>query len=102
MLHKIHKINNPGRPVISSVNWHTEKISAYVDEFLRPIAERLLSYIRDTTDFIQRIQVLGKLPAECSSVTLDVSSLCTNIDTDEGLTVVQLELTKTNRVKPSP
>ena len=38
MLPKIHKINNPGRPVISSVNSHTEKISAYVDEYLRPIA----------------------------------------------------------------
>ena len=59
MLPKIHKINHPGRPVISSVNSHTEKISAYVDEFLRPIAERLPSYIRDTTDFIQQIS-LGK------------------------------------------
>ncbi|CAH3193840.1 unnamed protein product, partial [Porites evermanni] len=88
MLPKIHKINHPGRPVISSVNSHTEKISAYVDEFLRPIAERLPSYIRDTTDFIQRIKVLGKLPVECYLVTLDVSSLYTNIDIDEGLTVV--------------
>lgn len=47
MLPKIHQINNPGRPVISSVNSHTEKISAYVDEFFRPITERLPSYIRD-------------------------------------------------------
>ena len=101
MLPKIHKVNNPGRPVISSVNSHTEKISAYVDEFLRPIAERLPSHIRDTTDFIQRMKVLGKLPVECYLVTLDVSSLYTNIDIDEGLTVVQEELTKTNLVKPS-
>ena len=56
MLPKILKINNPGRPVISSVNSHTEKISAYVDEFLIPIAEQLPSYIHDTTDFIQRIK----------------------------------------------
>lgn len=47
MLPKIHQINNPGRPVISSVNSHTEKISAYVDEFFRRITERLPSYIRD-------------------------------------------------------
>ena len=33
MLPKIHKVNNPGRPVVSSVNSHTEKLSAYVDEF---------------------------------------------------------------------
>lgn len=73
MLPKIHKVNNPGRPVISSVNSHTEKISAYVDKLLRPIAERLPSYIRDMTDFIQRIKVLGKLPVECYLVTLDIS-----------------------------
>ena len=102
ILPKIHKINNPGRPVTSSANRHTEKISAYVDEFLRPMAERLPSYIRDMTDFIQRIKVLGKLPVECYLVTLDVSSLYTNIDIDEGLTVVQEELIKTNRVKLSP
>ena len=40
MIPKIYKANNPGRPVISSVNSHTEKISTYVDEFLRPIAEQ--------------------------------------------------------------
>ena len=86
ILPKIHKINNPGRPVTSSANRHTEKISAYVDEFLRPMAERLPSYIRDMTDFIQRIKVLGKLPVECYLETLDVLSLYTNIDIDEGLT----------------
>ena len=53
ILPKIHKTNNPGRAVVSSVNSHTEKISAYVDDYLRPLAERLPSYIRDTTDFIK-------------------------------------------------
>ena len=82
MLPKIHKVNNPGRPVISSVNSHTEKISAYVDEFLRPIAERLPSYIRDTTDFIQRMKVLGKLPVECYLVTVMIRWLsCVRIVT---------------------
>ena len=75
MLPKIHKVNNPGRPVVSSVNSHTEKLSAYVDEFLRPIAEKLPSYIRDTSDFIRQLQILGRLPARCYLATLDVSSL---------------------------
>ena len=52
MLPKIHKVDNPGRPVVSSVSSHTERLSAYVDEFLRPIAEKLPSYIQDTTCFI--------------------------------------------------
>ena len=66
MLHKIHKVNNPGRPVVSLVNSHTEKLSVYhVDEFFRPIAEKLPSYIQDTTHFIKRIRVLGRLPEKC-------------------------------------
>ena len=91
--------------VLNSCNrqyFDTEKISAYVqDEFLRPIAEQIHSYIHDTTDFIQRIKVLEKLPVECYLVTLDVLSLYTNIDIDEGLNVAQEELIKTKRVKLS-
>ena len=34
MIPMIQKVNNPGRPVVSSVNSHTEKLAAYVDEFL--------------------------------------------------------------------
>ena len=101
MLPKIHKPNNPGRPVVSIVNSHTEKLSAYVDEFLRPLAEALPSHIRDTTDFISRLRNLGKLPESCILVTLDVSSLYTNIDTDEGLAIVEEELEKTGRNRPS-
>ena len=62
MLPKIHKPNKPGRPVISSINSHTEKLSAYVDEFLRPLAQALPSHIRDTTDFIIRLKNLGRVP----------------------------------------
>ena len=57
-----------------------------MDEFLRPLAEKLPSHIRDTTDFITRLKKLF--------VTLDVSSLYTNIDTDTGLTIVKEELGK--------
>ena len=101
MLPKIHKANNPGRPVVSSVNSHTEKISAYVDEYLRPLAENLPSHVRDTTDFILRLKRLGKLPKDCYLVTLDVSSLYTNIDTDEGLKIVEEELNKAGQTYPS-
>ena len=103
MLPKIHKVNNPGRPVVSSVISHTEKFPAYVDEFLRPIAEKLPSYMQDNTHFIKRIRTLGncKLPEKCYLATLDVSSLYTNIDTDEGLTIVEEELGKTNQNRPS-
>ena len=59
-LPKKHKVNNPGRLVVSSVNSVTEELSAYVDEFLRPSAEKLPSYIRVTSEFIKRMRVLGQ------------------------------------------
>ena len=103
MLPKVHKPNNPGRPVISSVNSHTEKLSAYVDEFVRPsgLAQALPSHIRDTTDFIIRLKNLGRVPENNILATLDVSSLYINIDTDDGLAIIEEEMTKTGQTQPS-
>ena len=37
LLPKIHKEGNPGRPVVSSIDSHTSKISKYVDYHIQPI-----------------------------------------------------------------
>ena len=38
-LPKIHKINNPGRPIVNSIGSITEKISAYVDENIKHLSK---------------------------------------------------------------
>ena len=38
---KIHKENNPGRPIINSINCHMSKISKYVDYHLQPIMKEI-------------------------------------------------------------
>ena len=55
ILPKLHKPYIPGRPVISSVECHTSKTSTFVDHYLKPHAEALSSYIKDTADFIKKI-----------------------------------------------
>ena len=45
----------------------------------------LPSYIKDTTHFLLRLQNLGPLPDNAILVTLDVSSLYTNIPHKEGI-----------------
>lgn len=73
-----------------------EKLSAYVDEFLRPLAQAPPSHIRDTTDFTTRLKNLGRVPENSILTTLDVSSLYTNIDTDDGLAIIEEKLVRSN------
>ena len=101
ILPKIHKEGMPGRPVVSSVSSPTEKISAFVDEFLKPMAQELPSYIKDTTHFLQKIDKVGEISEDTYMVTLDVKSLYTNIDNEEGLRVFEEELEKRS-VKNTP
>ena len=101
MLPKIHKEGMPGRPVVSSVSSPTEKISAFVDEFLKSMAQELPSYIKDTIHFLQKIDKVGEISEDTYMVTLDVKSLYTNIDNEEGLRVFEEELEKRS-VKNTP
>ena len=59
---KIHKLGNPGRPVVSSVNCHTANISKYTDYHLQPVVKQIPSYIKDINDFINEINDIGNTP----------------------------------------
>ena len=52
---KILKPNVPGIPVVFSVECHASKISKFVDYYLQQHAKSLPSYIKDTSDYINRI-----------------------------------------------
>ena len=87
MLPKIHKRldNPPGRPIVSGNGCPTERISQFVDFFLKPIVQDIRSYIKDTTHFLTLLEEVGPLPDNTLLVTLDVSSLYTNIPNDIGI-----------------
>ena len=96
LLPKIHKgkLPPPGRPIVSANGCPTEKISQLVDHFLTPPTTTLIkSYVRDTTDFIRKLEKLGELPPNCQLVTMDVTSLYTNIPNNEGLKAAMKLLT---------
>ena len=40
MLPKIHKPNNPGRPIVAAINSPTTNLSRFVDHHLQPLAEK--------------------------------------------------------------
>ena len=95
ILPKIHKtlVNPPGRPIVSGTNGPTEKPSKLCDFWLHDYVTRLPSYIKDTTDMLQTINRWnrdhGPFPPQTQLVTMDVTSLYSNIPHDELLTALK-------------
>ena len=56
-----------------------------MDHRLNPLAKKIPSYIKDTNDFLLKLQQLDDLSSESLLATLDVISLYTNIPHQEGL-----------------
>ena len=99
ILPKIHKVNNPGRPIVSSNNHPTERISQFVDCYLKPLVCAVPSYVKDTTDFLNKLtnlNTINTLPDNAILVTLDVTSLYTNIPHSEGIEACRFFLRKRN------
>ena len=92
LLPKIHKgkLPPPGRPIVSAIGSPTEKISAFLDFFLQPYLPKLRSYVKDTGHFLYLIDQLGRLPDNAILVTLDVTSLYTNITLEEARRAIAL------------
>jgi hypothetical protein len=92
VLPKIHKRGVPGRPICSSNGHPTEHISEFVDDYIKKYATLNESYVRDTQDFIDRVTSLPPLPKDSLLCTLDVTSLYSNIPTEEGIAAVSERL----------
>lgn len=93
-LPKIHKNleQPPGRPIISGIGSLTEKISTFVDYFLKPHVATLPSYVKDTIDMINILKSIDFSVKNMLLVTLDVESLYTNIPHEGGIEAVDFYL----------
>jgi hypothetical protein len=59
MLPKIHKLGNPGRPIVSACGGPTSNLSAFMDEHMKLVVKTIPSYLRDTTDFLSKLAALN-------------------------------------------
>ncbi len=94
----------PGRPIISANESPTERISEFVDHFLNPTTFDLPAYVKDTTDFLNKLNELENIPDNALLVTLDVESLYTNIPHNYGIEAAKATLNKArphSGLKPS-
>jgi hypothetical protein len=88
-LPKIHKSleNPPGRPIMSGNNHPTEMLSQFVDLHINPMLKHIGSYIKDTKHFIDMCKDIT-LEQDDKIITLDISSLYTNIPHEEGIEAI--------------
>ena len=87
-LPKIHKTFMklpPLKPIVAGYQSATVKLFEYVDSFLKPIARKCSSYVRDTTHFLNRLRSLKGIPNDALMAVMDVHGLYNNIDQEEGV-----------------
>ena len=102
LLPKIHKRLSevPGRPAISNCGAPTEKVSEFLDFHLKTIMQDGASYIKDTTDFPDKIKNL-RVPEDAFLVTADVVGLYPNILQEAGLKSLKEALDRRREKKTS-
>ena len=101
-VHKPHLNIPPPRPLISGSGSITENIATYVEYHIKEIASEHESYLQDTPDFLRIIDKINrgpKLHKNTMLVTMDVTSLFTNILHDEGLATMKEALDKRENPK---
>ena len=94
LLPKIHKRleNVPDRPAISNCGTPTENISEFLDYDLKPTMESAKSSVKNTSNFVRKLNELAKLPKNAILVTTDVIGLYHNIPHTDGLEALSTKL----------
>ena len=87
---RLYKV--PGRPVISNSGYYTENISAFLEYHLKPISQKGKSYIKDTNDFLRKLDALPSLPEDTILCAIDVVGLYPNIPHEDGLVAMRKKL----------
>ena len=72
-------INPPGRPIASVICTLTEYLSAFFDRKIQPHLTNIPSYIKDTTDYLNKSSRFDNLPDDTIYVTLDVAAIYSSI-----------------------
>ena len=86
---KVHKVctpSVPGRPIVAGNGSATEPISQFVDTHIKGLVQKLPSYLKDTTDFLNKLKSIENDINETDILcSVDVASLFTSVPHKEGL-----------------
>ena len=79
------KIFPPFTPIVSGIGTLTENISSFIDSILQRLMQFIPSYIKDTTEFFNKLASAKTIPLDVLLVTMDVTSLYANIPHVDGV-----------------
>ena len=99
LLSKIHMqlFDVSRRPVISNCGTPTEKCSEFLDHHLKKVMQNGWSNIKDSGDFIKKINNLDLIPKNAILVTADVVGLYPSIPPEVGLRTLTEALDKRDK-----
>ena len=86
-------------PVISNLGTLVEKVSEYLDFCLKPIMQNRWSYVKDSSDFKNKIKKLGKLSGNITLATVDMVALYLSISHEDGIERLRERLVKSEDFK---
>lgn len=75
-----------GRPILGDCATESRRVSDYVDHFLKPLANKHASYVKDTYDFVRKIR---GMVIDNGLVTGDETGLYTNMNIQHFLACVR-------------
>ena len=83
---KVHKKDNPMRPIVSMVNTPEYELAKYLDDFIKPCIPKQYM-LNSTHDFLEKINAFT-LKGNEVMVSYDVVSLFTNVPLEETIDIV--------------
>ena len=104
-LPKVHKQNNPLRPIVSSIDSVTYNVAKHLAEIIGPLVGQSCHHVTNSSDFVEKIKDI-EVDADETITSYDVSALFTCIPPEGVVEVVKeflLADTKlSDRTKLSP
>ena len=98
---KDHKVGEPLRPIVSGMKSPTQRISAFLDQLIRPIFDQLTPYsLTNSIEFLKHLKQ-HKTDDKTLLYTFDITDLYTMIPQQESIMAVceMLGQNKINKVK---
>ena len=87
-LNKIHKLDTPLRPIVSSCGSVTYGVAKELTKILKLLVGKSPHHINNTHDFVEQVKQFTLAPGKCLS-SYDVSAMFTSVPVDPALVVIK-------------